>query len=341
METPVLTPHNETTHLPPGQEAFINHVQSIMEACVNSESEGRLKEIALYQIQNPGKKLRSKLIYNLALNLGVDKIEEISLWAAANELMHEATLVHDDIQDDDEIRRGQASLWKVFGRAQAINAGDFLLLLSVKPLLSLNSMPLIELHNKTSFQLAMGQAQEIHQKESRLRIEDNFYLHCIERKTAALFSSLAQGVGKIYGLNDSSIRQIGEVFLKLGCIFQMQDDILDLFGDKGRKTCGCDIKEGKVSFLIHTHLLHHDEDRTQILDLLAKDYGKTTQKEIEDVKRLFIEKRTLDLCVDNLKKEILALKNYARNTSVFKDRDQAVSHFIDSIVKPISHLFDK
>ena len=344
MKSPIQTHFTETPlhHFPPpGQEAFLNRVQSIMETCINSETEGPLNEIALYQIQNPGKKLRSKLIYNLALTLGAKKLEQIGLWAAANELIHEASLIHDDIQDDDEMRRGEPSLWKTYGVAQAINAGDFLLLLSIKPLLNLNSMELIELHNKTSFQLALGQAQEIYQKESHSKVKDNFYICCIERKTASLFSSLAQGVGKIYGLTPLSIGQIGQVFLKLGCIFQMQDDILDLFGNKGRKAFGCDIKEGKVSFLIHTHLMHHSEDRERILDLLSKDHDKTTQKEIENIKSLFIKKRTLDLCVDNLNKEIMDLKSFSKSTEVFKDKDVAIDQFIDSIIKPISHVLNK
>jgi geranylgeranyl diphosphate synthase type I len=340
VDFPAHTTTTEMPNLAPGQETFLSGVQAIMEELVKNEAEGPLKDLALYQIQNPGKKLRSKLIYNLALTLGTDKLEEISLWAAANELIHEATLIHDDIQDDDETRRGKPALWKVCGAAQAINAGDFLLLLSIKPLLKLGSLDLIELHNKTSFQLAVGQAHEIHQKDSGLMAENSFYIHCIEKKTASLFSSLAQGVGKIYGLDELSVKQLGEVFLKLGCIFQMQDDILDLYGDKGRDVCGCDIKEGKMSFLIHTHFIHHPEDRISILNLLAKEYEKTSQKDIESLKLMLIEKRTLELCLDNLRKEIQALKTFAKSTNPFQNKIESINQFVSYIVKPIEHLLD-
>ena len=339
----VNTPSSSAVDLPPGLTTFIDQVQSIMETCATSESasepDNHLKKIALYQLQNPGKKIRSKLIYSLSMSIDTGKLDKIALWAASNELMHEATLIHDDIQDDDSVRRGQATLWKKFGVAQAINAGDFLLLLSVKPLIKLGAIEFIKLHNQTSFQLARGQAQEILQKESKLNLEDDFYVNCIENKTAALFSSLAKGVSQIHELSELKTKQIGEIFLKLGCIFQMQDDIVDLYGNKGRKSYGCDIKEGKISFLIHTHLLHHPEDKKVIFDLLSKPYNETTQEEIENLKTLFTQKKTLDSCVDHLKKEITALKRFAYETETFKDKKEVIDQFIFSVVNPIAHVF--
>lgn len=326
-----------TISLKPGLKAFLDQVQSLIETKIRSNTEGKLQEMALYQAQNPGKKLRSQLIYHLANSLGAEDFSKIGLWAASNELMHEATLIHDDIQDQDHIRRGQDSLWKKFGLAQAINVGDFLLLLSLKPLTQIGHIKLIEEQINTSFKLALGQAEEISQKETT-NLQDHFYINCIEKKTASLFSNLAIGVCEILNLSDLNKAEMSEVFLKLGCIFQMQDDILDLYGDKGRKSCGCDIKEGKISFLIHTHILHNPEDRQFLNNLLSKEYNETTQEEVENLKDIFLKKKTLEFCVETLKLEILALKSFLERTNTFKKYNLAIDSYIEIITKPIKHL---
>lgn len=325
------------TQLQTSLKDFTDKVQSLMLAFAKSESQGLLKESSLYQLENPGKKLRSKLIFQLASNLQVLDFDSLALWSSANELIHEASLIHDDVQDHDRTRRNQDSLWMKYGPAQAINTGDFLLLLSLKPLLELGEFKLINLHTKTSYKLAQGQSEEIEQKES-FSLHTNFYSECIEKKTAALFSSLALGVCHLTNLDDEETQQVGEIFLKLGCIFQMQDDILDLYGDKGRKSCGCDIKEGKISFLIHTHLLHHPEDKNFLSNLLSKDYQETTSEEIENLKELFVKKKTLDLCLSTLKSEIKALGSYALRASVCQKHNLNLNNFIQMVTQPIENL---
>ena len=88
------------------------------------EDNSAIDKMALYHLRTGGKRLRGRLALCAAKDQSVNP-EQALLWAAACELLHNATLIHDDIQDNDPIRRGQPSLWKKFGVAQAINVGDF------------------------------------------------------------------------------------------------------------------------------------------------------------------------------------------------------------------------
>ncbi len=121
------------------------------------------------------------------------------------------------------------------------------------------------------------------------------YLRCISLKTGALFSCLAEGVAIIAGLDELSLRKISAFFEDLGVLFQMQDDVLDLYGNKGRDEKGCDIKEGKLSLLALCHLENPKADPTTMARVLLKDREETSQQDIELLISEFKETGTLGL----------------------------------------------
>ena len=106
-------------------EALVR-VEALMELLIGTQDP--CAEMASYHMSTGGKRIRGRLALDSALALGVDPSGAVA-WAAACELMHNASLVHDDLQDGDMVRRGHEALWVKYGREQAINAGDLLLML--------------------------------------------------------------------------------------------------------------------------------------------------------------------------------------------------------------------
>lgn len=280
------------------ESLFIENVNSKIKEVIHSHSEELLKQIINEHFSHPGKMLRPKMMAGLGESLGIS-IPTLECWAASCEILHNATLIHDDLQDGDEYRRGQPTTWKKYGEAQAINAGDLLFLAAHQPLLKSAATPelkinLISLFSEMACEIVNGQCLEFLFKDlSDLPNIEKNYLRCIQAKTAALFAKSAMGVSLIGGFDKNFQKKIFTIFDQIGKIFQIQDDILDLYGDKQRESKGCDLKEGKISFLIITHLKYNPEDLDIIKKVLLKDRDLTSLEDIAVIETLFAQKKTL------------------------------------------------
>jgi geranylgeranyl diphosphate synthase type I len=174
----------------------------------------------------------------------------------ALELIHNFSLVHDDIQDGDELRRGRPTVWKVFGTAQAINAGDGLLILGLRTALSghrldaKSSLSAQEALLSATFRLIEGQVQDL-ALEGRGDGGVAEYVDMAKRKTGALFGCALE-LGAI-AMSPPDVREahraLGEV---LGIAFQIRDDVLGLWGDEEEtgKPVGSDLLRHKRSFAL-------------------------------------------------------------------------------------------
>ena len=316
---------------------FTNLVHENILYFVKEQCNGHLRTILESHLTVQGKKVRSKIVYELGSYLKVPYFDLVQL-ATASELLHEATLIHDDIQDEDELRRGEKTFWTKYGLSHAINAGDFLLMLSLKPLIELCNTTLLKLHTEASFSLAQGQAEEIFVKENCHLSSKDFYQSCIEQKTASLFSCLAESVGVLAKIKKDQLESIKSLFLEIGCLFQMQDDLLDLYGDKQRESIGCDIKEGKISFLIHTHLESHPDDLEEIKTVLSKTKTQTTYEDICKLKSLFEKKGTLTQSTNILVRKAQECLESAEKNSLFAKESHFIQRIVSLILKPIEHI---
>lgn len=317
---------------------------------LNSKSSDELKDMGLYHFSSAGKQIRSKIIYHLSKCYNLDT--ELSLkWAISCELLHEASLIHDDLQDGDLTRRNQDSIWVKYGSSQAINLGDFLLMLSYHPILQ-TEPELLKVHLETSLKLVSGQSEEFELnravKNQDLNLKNlnekfySIYLKCISGKTGALFSSLAKGVALLAQKNKEEILVLEKIFNELGLIFQMQDDLLDLFGDKKRGFQGSDIQEGKCSFLIAQHLDEFPEDQSWINNILLKPRNETTYQDILKLKKVLIQKETLVMCLDLVESRISNLKKLMNSHQDILNSNvhQAVYVFLNQILDPIKNIYE-
>lgn len=362
----IETIKSSTSNIETSEKEFLSDVYYTTIELISENSEEGLLDMCLYHFSKPGKMLRSKLIYKLG-QLYQAPAETLLKWAVSCELLHEASLIHDDLQDGDLTRRDQPSVWKKFGLEQAINLGDFLLMLSYLPLSQSSAkssneindfklLKLIELHCQTAVKLVQGQSSEYGFSKSNTtdpKIKKNqndenaksssslmieVYQKCVRGKTGALFSSLAKGVGLITQLKNDELDFLEKTFLEIGVIFQIQDDILDLFGDKKRGFQGSDIQEGKYSVLISKHFDEYPEDISFLKNILDKPRQSTTSEDIHMVKELFLTKGTLVLCLElleeiifNLKKLLVKSKATDFNQSLAKHIELMLQHILEPI----------
>ena len=231
-----------------------------------------------------GKRIRARLA--LAAMEALDEPREAGVaWAAACELLHNATLVHDDLQDGDRVRRGRPTVWALHGAAQAVNAGDLLLMLPYLALEHLDApldrrWTLARSLAGHAAAVVRGQAAELAMDPWR-DVDWPAYRAVAEGKTGPLFQLPVEGAAMLAGRSPEEARHMACGFRALGLLFQLQDDVLDLFGEKGRGAPGSDLREGKTSALVVEHLALHPGDASWLRALLAAPRAETPQAEVE------------------------------------------------------------
>lgn len=271
-------------------EHGLDAVESLMLQVCSGDAFDRMSMITNEHLATGGKRLRARLALGATEGLGGNRAGAIP-WAASCELLHNATLLHDDVQDGDRVRRGRTAVWVRHGLSQAINAGDLMLMLpySVLDHLWVDDGIKWRLSNilaRNAERIVRGQAQELDLLVHE-RLDWEAYATATEGKTAALFGLPVEGAAILAGRTQAEADSLAEPFRRIGVLFQIQDDVLDLYGDKGRDVIGSDLYEGKVSALVSEHLRLHPEDRTWLLELLRAPRTDTPADQVERAITLF------------------------------------------------------
>lgn len=270
---------------PPGLWAndALSGVEEVMSRLAVGTRLERSGHMVQEHLATGGKRLRARLALSALEALGGRREQGIG-WAAACELVHNATLIHDDLQDGDRVRRGHPTTWVRHGAAQAVNAGDLLLML---PFLALDA---VEAEGEVRWLLARavarraeatvrGQSLELDLLGGR-RTDWETWQRATEGKTGALLALPVEGAALIAGLSIDAAVRFGQEFVRLGVLFQLADDVLDLYGDKGRNERGSDLREGKVSALVVEHLRLHPEDTPWLLGVLDAPRDATSAADV-------------------------------------------------------------
>lgn len=238
-----------------------------------------------------GKRLRPILCLLACRGCG-GETDRVLPAAAAVELLHNFTLIHDDIEDGDEQRRGRLTVWKLWGEAQGINAGDALFSISQLAMLRLSERDVpaeivveaMRLLNQTCVTLTRGQFLDIG-FEGRNRVSVDEYLRMIEAKTAALIGTACE-MGALIGTRDGEKRDHLRGFGRhAGLAFQMQDDVLGIWGDPKvtGKPVGADVLRRKKTL----PLVHGLEQSGELRSLLAE--GRPSEADLPRIRCLLDE----------------------------------------------------
>lgn len=201
---------------------------------------------------NSGKRVRPLLTVLCCEAAGADGRLALPA-AAAIELLHNFSLIHDDIEDRDELRRGRPTLWKIWGEAQAINAGDAMFALAHLALLNLDRQGVpagrvtqaMRLFDTTCVALTVGQHLDI-AFEQRADVTAADYMAMIEGKTAALTRAACAAGAIVAGAGAEAVGALADFGQWLGMAFQLQDDVLGIWGDPAvTGKLGSDLARGK------------------------------------------------------------------------------------------------
>jgi octaprenyl-diphosphate synthase len=206
-----------------------------------------IPEVANHLISSGGKRLRPILTLATAGLCGYGGAGHIKL-AAAVEFMHTATLLHDDVVDDSDMRRGKAAARVLWGNEASVLVGDFLLGQAFKMMVEVGSMPCLDVLSSAAVVIAEGEVMQLSAAKDTETTEDA-YLAVIRAKTAALFAAACEVGPILAGHPKAEIAACRAYGVNLGVAFQLIDDALDYGGSAAKlgKNVGDDFREGKIT----------------------------------------------------------------------------------------------
>lgn len=244
-----------------------------------------------YGLEVGGKRIRPILLM-LSYNVYAEDIERALTPAMAVEIFHNFTLLHDDIMDNAAVRRGRPSVPAKWGENVAILSGDAMLILAYNHLQRTNTDQLakiFETFNKMAAEVCEGQQFDM-DFETQQKVSVVDYMRMIELKTAALLAGSASIGAMLGGASEHDCRSLYNFALEVGLAFQLQDDLLDSFGDErlGKKIGG-DILEGKKTILMIEAFSRANEDQRKALRTTHLRKDLSDAEKISIIKALYEE----------------------------------------------------
>jgi geranylgeranyl pyrophosphate synthase len=284
----------------------------------NHETESNLNEnIINHVLSIPGKQLRPSLTIICSKIWNAETDSKVIKMATAVELLHIATLVHDDTVDFADTRRGEKTASNIWGPHIAVLVGDFLFATSAQYVCETDSIRLIKQFASTISDLAKGELKEI-ENSININLNTNDYLNIIFKKTGSLFATSAMSGALLGGAKESDISSVYHYGKKLGLGFQIFDDVLDFEGEEIKlgKPVGSDLKNGIMT----------------LPSIIARENNKSLKKEIE--KMFTLSKKNREEVVPGLVEKIIS------SGAIEKSKETA-EQMIDDSIKDINSIEKK
>jgi len=233
-----------------------------------------IDQIAHYIISAGGKRIRPMLVLLFSIALGFDGPERYEL-AATVEFIHTATLLHDDVVDESDLRRGRKTANALFGNAASVLVGDFLYSRAFQMMVGLRKMRVMEVLADATNTIAEGEVLQLLNSHNT-RVSEEQYLEVIRRKTAKLFEAAAQLGGVLGGAVPEAEAGLARYGMHLGTAFQLIDDVLDYSGDAAHtgKNLGDDLNEGKPTLPLIYVMEHGTEAQARMVRHAIEQGGR-------------------------------------------------------------------
>lgn len=242
-----------------------------------------------YSLAGGGKRLRPMLAL-LGCALFTDRVQCALPAAAAVEVFHNFTLLHDDIMDNAAVRRGKPSVYAKWGQNVAILSGDAMLICAYRLLGEVDPRLLpriLAVFNAMALEVCEGQQYDM-DFERKQKVSVVEYMHMIELKTSALLAGATVIGALLGGASEEDCRKLRRFAVELGLAFQLQDDLLDSYGDERLgKAIGGDILEGKKTYLMITAMSRAEESARDVLRNAYRDPMLTDAEKIAAVKAIY------------------------------------------------------
>lgn len=251
-----------------------------------------LYKASRYLVDAGGKRLRPAVLI-LAAEATGSNLKSVLPAAVAVELVHNFTLIHDDIMDRDDIRRGRPAVHMIWGEAGAILAGDTLYSKAFEILSKIENEPVrvlkcMDVLSKTCTEICEGQWLDM-DFEKREKVSKSEYIEMVEKKTSVLYAAAAKIGALLGGASDELAEAMSEYGRLIGIGFQMYDDVLDMVTPEETlgKVRGSDLMEGK-----HTLIVIDAFEKGVKLDIFGK--GEATPEETDEAVRILTECGSID-----------------------------------------------
>jgi octaprenyl-diphosphate synthase len=265
-------------------EEFARHVQSKV---------ALIPQIGQYIRTSGGKRIRPAVLLMASRLAGYTGDRSI-LYAAVVEFIHTATLVHDDIIDDSDLRRGRMAVHSRWGNDITVLLGDYLYIKSMAMALTHDELEIIRNLCDVTLRMIEGELYQL-TKNGDASITEDEHFDIMRRKTAYLFGGCAQIGGMLAKVSSEHEQALQEYGFNLGMAFQLVDDLLDFTGDAVAlgKPIGADLREGKMTLPL-IHLLRQDDDvGTQVVrDIIAN--RTVAQEQWDQLLRALKDHRSID-----------------------------------------------
>jgi octaprenyl-diphosphate synthase len=289
---------------------------------------GLVENIGHYIVDAGGKRLRPLLVLLTSNCLGYQGQQHLDL-AAIIEFIHTATLLHDDVVDLSDLRRGRPTANAQWGNAPSVLVGDFLYSRAFQMMVGVGNTDIMAILANTTNIVAEGEVQQLVNAKDPAVTEAN-YLAVVHKKTAALFESACETAAVLSAASDAERRAVTAFGYHLGVAFQLVDDVLDYQGDSEAlgKNIGDDLAEGKPTLPLIYSMKHAVAEDAKLVEQAIRDGGlDKMQQVIAIVNRCGALEYTSTLAVDHAQKAktlLQKLPNNAYRTAMTQLADFAV-----------------
>ena len=258
---------------------------------------GMIPNLAQHLVGAGGKRLRPLLTVATAQLCGYKGTSHHKL-AAAVEFIHSATLLHDDVVDESELRRGQKPANLIWGNSASILVGDFLFARAFNLMVETGSMDALGILSDASSVIAEGEVQQLAALRD-VNMTEAAYMEVISAKTAALFAAATEVSPVIAGCSEEQRAALRDYGLKLGLAFQLVDDALDYGGFESAlgKSVGDDFREGKMTLPVIRAVARANKSETEFLHRVIVDHQQN-DVDLETAVSLLRKAGALDATMD-------------------------------------------
>ncbi len=255
----------------------LERLQKIMKQSLSSNSP-LLNKIVDKYLETKGKQIRPIIVVLSAKFFGAEVSDGVLCGAASVELLHNASLIHDDVIDETKQRRGHDTINNTWDNHIAVLVGDFFVSNALACAIRTNDFRVISTISELGKELSTGEIDQIDVAKHH-SIDEQTYFSIINKKTASLFQSCVKVGGYSVGASDADIANLSKFVELLGLSFQIKDDIFDYFKDDAiGKPTGNDLREGKVTLPLIYALSHTDAPRHEEMRRLADSDSLTTEQ---------------------------------------------------------------
>ena len=286
----------------------------------------QLGEVLRYLLDSGGKRIRPAVVI-LASKFHDHDVSRVLPLAAAVEMLHTATLVHDDLLDGSLLRRGNATLNAKLSAGAVILVGDYLFARAADLAAATESVPVVSIFSKTLMTICRGEITHAFDEDGWRRTKEGYY-DSTYSKTASLFAASAESGALLSGAGSVTVRSLRDYGCNLGMAFQIVDDILDFVGDEAEmgKPIGSDLRQGTVTLPLLLYFEEHPkhdllravfeepegrEERIQSLVDMVRD-SPAIESAREEARRFTMEAKEAlrDLSATQYRQVMLDLADY-------------------------------